>query len=414
MAVKCIKKITYTGTGSCQVLDRPFVDNRFRVDMALVRVTATIKNTNAAAQNMLAETFGHNWLVDWKYADGKKWYDSVSFAAAERIFEQTRQNYLELPIEFAKSATPGPSSTATPDTYPESVTAAEDALSVNALERSYRKSIRDRRITAVSSATEDVSFRLALPLARPFASRPTDYSQSLSLLGQLTVKLTNDTGDSDLTVTQFVVEVWVIGEYVDNFFAGIRVRHWMQGSNVPNTSDSVNLDGKRLLALHVYTTDNAGSPIDGESPEIKLDNDNILVSLQDGQNVTELNDLTQVVDSPFPDDSERVSTEAVLLVGEPYKHSIFDLPQSTAVQLHYSTNPGTAGEHILVASAAFEKSDRCRKAFYPGAKNITPNELLAMTRIVGRTPTNDAVLEAQRDWLPEEVMTPEARGGACG
>lgn len=396
--IKSIKKIAQTGPGNLQVLNGPVIDNSFRVDAIILRIAAVIKNNNVAAQVLDGDLIGHNWQVDYAYADGKKWYDALPCGAVERVQQQTAKNFLTSPIELARSAAAGSTS---------AYAAIGDVV------RSFQNEFRSRRITAVAGATQTETFRLMLPLARPNASNPVDYSQSLSLLGQLYVKLTNDTGSADLVIDSFSVEVLAIGERVDNFYAGIRQRHSIQGAQTPNADDSVSIKGNRLLALHIYSTDSAGSPVAGVNPQVKLD-DQTVVEFRDGQTVADLNKLAVVVDGNFPADSERdLSGKAILVVSEPYKHSIFDLPQTTAVQLHYSSNPGTAGKHFIVTSVAFPKSDRCRAALYPGATAFTPEQLAAYIRVLGRTPNAPEVLSSKRDWLPEEVLTPQARGAAC-
>lgn len=401
--IKSLKKVSSNAAGNLQVIQSPIIDHRFRVDGILVKIAVLLNNSGAAC-DLLREIYGHAWRMDLKYADGTKFYDDVSFTGAELIAEQTAKNYLTKPEQLVK-----PSS----DTSTAAIAApALVSTPITDLSRSYRKEIVNRNVATGASTAY---FRLWLPLARPNASNPVDFSQSLSMLGELNVKITNDTGWANVTVTGFSVEVLAVGERVDNFYAGIRVKHSMSGSQAPLVSDDFALDGGRLLSVIKYTTDVAGSALLGANPHIELDNGHVLVDLNDaGQLETDLNELSTVVAGDFPADSERQMTNAALVVAEPYKFSIFDLPVSDKVRCKYSSNAATSGKHFAVISAAVAKRDRCRATIYPGAKNLTPAQLDAAIRIVARSPLSAEALLLRKDWLPEEVLTNEARGATCG
>ena len=395
--IKSLKKVSSNAAGNLQVIPSPIIDHRFRVDGILIKVAVLFNNTTGIAADILRETYGHAWRVDLKYADGTKFYDDVSFTGAELIAEQTAKNYLTKTEQLVKP---------TSDTGTGAITLATETA------RSFRKEITNR---SVANGAATAYFRLWLPLARPNASNPVDFSQSLSMLGELNVKVTSDTGVVGITVTGFSVEVLAVGERVDNFYAGIRVKHSMSGSQAPLVSDDFALDGGRLLSVLKYTTDVVGSPLLGANPHIELDNGHVLVDLNDaGQLETDLNELSTVVAGDFPADSERQMTNAALVVAEPYKFSIFDLPVSDKVRCKYSSNAATSGKHFAVISAAVAKRDRCRATIYPGAKNLTPAQLDAAIRIVARSPLSAEALLQKKDWLPEEVLTNEARGATCG
>lgn len=404
--IKSLKKVSSNAAGNLQVIPSPIIDHRFRVDGILIKVAVSM--TAAAATLALRETYGHAWRVDLKYADGTKFYDDVSFTGAELIAEQTAKNYLTKPEQLLR---PDDDS----DVQFSSTSDLDNSSLLTlgaAIKRHWRKEITNRALAAGANV---VYFRLWLPLARPNASNPVDFSQSLSMLGELNVKVTNDTGAVNTTVNGFSVEVLAVGERVDNFYAGIRVKHSMSGSQAPLVGDDFALNGGRLLALQKYTIDVAGSPLLGANPHIELDNGHVLVDLNDaGQLETDLNELSTVVAGEFPADSERQMTNAALVVAEPYKFSIFDLPVSDKVRCKYSSNAATGSKHFAVISAAVAKADRCRATIYPGAKNLTPAQLDAAIRIVARSPLSAEALLLRKDWLPEEVLTNEARGATCG
>ncbi len=402
MAIRTLARKTNTGSGTLQLIQQPIDDHTFRVDAVLIKIRAVIKNSNAAPQTLSGITVGHNWKLKYEYADGMKWYDTVPLVAVERIFEQTTRNYLCNPVEYAKST----AASGTAGAY----------SAIGDVSRSFQKEVRDRAITAVGNGTQNVDFRFMLPLARPNASKPVDYSQALSLLGKLDIQLTNDVqsgGSTDLTVDSFTVEAIAIGERVDNFYAGIRTRHFVQGAQLNVIDDVIGFSGDRLLAHHMYAT--SGS-IAGVDLVAKLDGKHTIVELNNGTVVTELNKLTGIVPGDFPADSERSFSDAVLVVAEPFKYSILDRPISRGLNLHWSSNSGTSGTQFHVVTVASPKGEQCRAAVYPGAGNLTPAGLDRVTRVSARMPSIDPnVLKNLRAWLPEEVFTPEATGSApCG
>lgn len=410
--LKSLARKTSNAAGNLALIDRPFVDHRFRVDMLLIKLAVVITNSNAGAQVLDSRTFGHNWRVNAKFADGQDWYKDVPLTAVEMIADQTFKNYLTKPNQLVKPS--DDDSTAVINTPILAGAAPYAATPITDLARSFQKEIRDRACTLGVGVTTTVNIRLVLPLARPNAANPTDFSQSLSLLGALDIKVTGDTGNANLTVTSFAAEVIAIGRQVDNFYAGIRQQHFIQGSVAPTATDSVALNEGRLLALHRYSTD-AASPCAGTTPHVELDNGVVLVDLNDvGQVETDLNELACIVAGSFPADAERQKNDAVLLVAEPFNASIFDIPQSGTVTMKYGSNASTAGKQFIVVTQAVAKKDACRVALYPGARNLTPAELDAATRVLGRTTMTQEALRLRKDWLPEEVLTNEARGAACG
>ena len=399
MAVRQIARDSYSGSGELTLMQSRINDHKFRVDLLVVKVTVYLDNATAGALALKEFTYGHAWRFSMKYRDGTPFSDDISWKAAEGNAHLHFNGALPDPRELVRSGT----------VLADTATGAAYAA-VTDVVRSYQNEVRTR-IVALSANEEVHTFFLVIPLALPMAKKPEDFSQALSLLGEMKIKVTNDTGTANITLgaTKWIVEVMALGENVNHFHAGTRRVVKMQSGQLPKTVEEFSLSG-RLLTQLAYTKDNSASPIAPTDPRIKIDDTQTLVDLAD----LDAQDLRYVLDTQsgiYPARSEIARTDMVAFVVPPRRWSIFDRPKGSLLRNVYASNPGTAGDQFYVWDEAVAKKHACRKVLYPGADKLTPDQLLAVTEISKAEP--GALPEDARDWLAEKVYTPEVTG-SCG